>query len=220
MSNTPSVRTLAEGEPDHVAWCRTVEGLEALRAPDITMAILPRRPNPMVAAYLERRDVADFRCLRLDLPVRGAEATLTTSFDGMGLPAAFGRRAWAADITRLAGVFAAVVGTSWVRLRLERVENDACRLFHPDHVAARLVCTYHGPATQWLPEDAADRTGIGGGDNDRICRDWSRVSALEPFWVGLMKGQTWPGHAGGGLLHRSPPLSEGQWRMFMALDPV
>ncbi|GAB3451483.1 hypothetical protein GCM10027396_27760 [Insolitispirillum peregrinum] len=120
----------------------------------------------------------------------------------------------------MVAIVARLSGANAVKVRLDRITNNACRLFHPDNVSLRLVCTYRGPATQWLPKEACDRSGIGSGNNDAIVRDWSRVQSLRPFWVGVMKGERWPGHQGGGLLHRSPPLETGDWRMFLALDPV
>jgi hypothetical protein len=206
--------------PDHVAWCDTLADLAVLREPAITMAIHRREPDATIAAFLNQRSVLEFCCLRTEIWAQAAEAALADEMDRQGLAASFGRRAWIADLSRLIATFCQISGTSRALLRIERVTTDACWLFHPDHFPARMVCTYRGPATQWLPEDSADRCGIGQGDNDRICRDWSRVQTLQPFWVGLMKGETWPGHTGGGLLHRSPPLKSGEWRMFVALDPA
>lgn len=206
--------------PPHLAMAESLGGLDAILGPGITMAICPRRPDPAIAGFLAGPARSDFRCLRTKIGAIAAESQVDKALAQSGLPASFGRRALGTDIARLVAAFCRLSGANAVALRLDRVTDDACRLFHPDMVPVRLVCTYRGPATQWLPEEACDRSGIGKGDNDLICRDWARVQSLRPFWVGVMKGEHWPGHRGGGLLHRSPPLDSGDWRLFLALDPV
>ena len=41
-----------------------------------------------------------------------------------------------------------------------------CRRFHTDVNELRLLCTYSGPATLWLPEAAADRDAHHTGENN------------------------------------------------------
>ncbi|MEW8312966.1 MAG: DUF1826 domain-containing protein [Candidatus Thiodiazotropha taylori] len=42
---------------------------------------------------------------------------------------------------------------------------------------------------------------------------------FEPFWVGIMKGNAYPGNAGQGLVHRSPQISgSGKTRVLFCLD--
>jgi hypothetical protein len=105
------------------------------------------------------------------------------------LKAQLSRRAGAliADIGALAQLFAVVAGVRTVRLRLEHVDDDACRRFHVDAVRMRLLCTYAGPGTQW--QDAHGRL--------------HRMARLQ---VGLFKGSRHPS-GGAGILHRSPPVS-------------
>jgi len=95
--------------------------------------------------------------------------------------------ALAADIAALAHIFATVAGTRTVRLRLEHLNDDACRLFHVDAVRLRLLCTYAGLGTQW--QDAQGRL--------------HRMARLQ---VGLFKGSRHP-TCDPGILHRSPPVS-------------
>lgn len=212
--------SVAPFDISHVTWADSLDGLAAIRDCGTTMTIHPRVGDTAITTFLNHRALADFCCLRCEVHNVGAEVRIERELEREGLPAGFGRRAFCADIARLVTTFSRLSGASTVKLRLDRITDDACRLFHPDNVPVRLVCTYRGPATQWLPEDSCDRAGIGSGDNDTIVRDWSRVQSLRPFWVGVMKGERWPGHSGGGLLHRSPPLEENAWRMFLALDPA
>ncbi len=79
------------------------------------------------------------------------------------------------------------------------VEDDACRFWHVDRVALRLLCTYRGPATEWL-RPGGQMPGPGAAAEGR------RVRRLAPFDVAVMKGTGFaPGHAG--VAHRSPPVS-------------
>ena len=58
-----------------------------------------------------------------------------------------GVSALALDVGSLASIMARLTGRPYVRVRLERVNHNACRYFHVDRVAYRLVCTYRGPGT-------------------------------------------------------------------------
>jgi len=42
---------------------------------------------------------------------------------------------------------------------------------------------------------------------------------METGWVGLMKGEVFPGNQGLGLVHRSPPIADtGETRVLFCLD--
>jgi hypothetical protein len=116
------------------------------------------------------------------------------------------RSAFAADLHRLIGLFAGVAETMVVRVKLEVEREDRCRYFHTDHVGLRLLCTYLGPGTEWVPDDFVERAALGGGDNAAIVPDPHRVERLPPFWVGLFKGDLHPDCPGSGCIHRSPPI--------------
>jgi hypothetical protein len=127
------------------------------------------------------------------------------------------------DIQRLAGHFAAlasdVSAARAVTLRLEALHDDGCRRFHVDRVQLRLLCTYVGPGTEWLPHDQVDRAALPGHlPNEAILR-WGEPRRLEPFWVAILKGDLYPGAAGRGQVHRSPPIAAGDAaRLLLCLD--
>lgn len=127
--------------------------------------------------------------------------------------------AFAVELSGLARRFAGIAGREHVRLRLERVEDDGCRLFHADNLNLRMLCTYAGPGTQWIadeqvcreefglqgrtPEEAA--LAVAGGMADQI--------QTVPEWhVLVFKGRMWPGMEKSGLVHRSFPVSSTQSR--------
>jgi hypothetical protein len=116
------------------------------------------------------------------------------------------RSAFAAELRRLIGLFAGIAETTVVRVKLEVEREDRCRYFHTDRVGLRLLCTYRGPGTEWVPDDFVERAALGRGDNAAIVPDPHRVERLAPFWVGLFKGDLHPDCPGGGCIHRSPPI--------------
>lgn len=110
-----------------------------------------------------------------------------------------------------------LAGSQQIRIRLERINDHGCRLFHVDHIPFRLICTWHGAGTQWLPEHAVARDQLGTGSNQHVL-DWQAVEQIPSGAVAAMKGNTWPGEHGRGLIHRSPPACNDQPRLIMAVD--
>lgn len=210
ISQTPRYpRHLISDEP---------EDLHRIGEPDINLCLWRRTPLPVVAdelAHLQALDLPDIRC-----------RTSPTTFDedigallrGRGLdPFAF--RAWLADLRRLADRFFAVCEGPDVTARLETTDDDGCRRFHVDRIQLRLLCTYRGLGTEWLTNEQVDRDAQGNGaPNERIIR-FGEPSRFQPFWVGILKGDAYPGNAGRGLVHRSPPIAgSGQTRLLFCLD--
>jgi hypothetical protein len=121
------------------------------------------------------------------------------------------------DLSCVAGHFFNVSQGSDAKFRLLTTDADDCRRFHVDTRDLRLLCTYRGPGTQWLRNAQVDREALRrGAPNEDIIRS-GEPSEIEPFWVGIMKGE----HRGegSGLVHRSPPLAgSGQTRVLFCLD--
>ncbi len=126
---------------------------------------------------------------------------------------------WRIDLGRLAELFFRICEGRDVTLRLETTEDDGCRRFHVDRTHLRLLCTYRGPGTEWLTDAQVDRVAqASGAPNDSIIRV-GEPSQFAPFWVGVLKGDAYPGNAGHGLVHRSPPIAgSGQTRVLFCLD--
>ena len=102
------------------------------------------------------------------------------------------------DIAALTRLFADIGGLRSVDVRLETVKGDACWKFHVDQVAFRLICTYSGPGTQYVPPECG-RQAIA------QQRDYTGpVAMLEAYDVAVFKGAQASGHDG--IVHRSPPI--------------
>jgi hypothetical protein len=138
-----------------------------------------------------------------------------------------GAEAWLADIEHLVELFRDLFEPEGLGLRLRTLEKAMCPRFHVDKVPVRLVCTYGGPGTEWLPNDAADRAKLGHGAcglpdaKSGLILDPAAVRSMPAHAVGLLKGTLWEGNAGRGAIHRSPkPTPEQPRRLLLTLDPL
>jgi hypothetical protein len=108
----------------------------------------------------------------------------------------------AKDIAELANRFAGVMAVNAVRVRLERVDTNACKKIHTDYTYVRLITTYAGPGTDFAPHGAED-----------CC-----LERVPTGWIGLFKGRTYaPDHPT--RFHRSPPVGDtGEKRLVLVID--
>lgn len=186
--------------------------LRTILDPGITLAIWTRPPPlRLLEATEPLAATAPFCRVAKDRPDRLAAALVA---DLPLEPCA--RTRLATDIARLSRLFAALLGAAAVHGRLEAIDGPACRLFHADHVGLRLLCTYAGAGTEWVADEAVDRARLG--DNRAAIRDPVAVRRLPRFAVAILKGHTWPGNAGRGIVHRSPDASPDRPRLLLCLD--
>lgn len=114
------------------------------------------------------------------------------------------------DLQDLAACFAAITGRDVVQLRLSGVAGDSCKHFHADAIGLRLLCTYRGAGTEWLPlaGPAAAREAAAAP---------RRANRLPTGSVALLKGEAMA--AGAGCVHRSPPRGpRDPARLLLTLD--
>jgi hypothetical protein len=126
-------------------------------------------------------------------PVTSAIAGL----DGIALPLLH-------DIERLTERFVRLMGCDTVRLRLEGVTGDACWKIHSDYTDVRLITTYSGPGTQYIPYGRP--------------ADEAELVDMPTGWVGLFKGRNFHAeHAP--CMHRSPQIgATGEKRLVLVVD--
>ncbi|WP_394203060.1 DUF1826 domain-containing protein [Shewanella waksmanii] len=129
-----------------------------------------------------------------------------------------------ADITELVDMFCCLFELNQVGLRIAVIEGVMCPRFHVDKVPCRLVTTYHGVATEWLPNHAVDRSKLGHGSNGLADAESGlygadcQIEQLSYGDVALLKGQSWLGNEDTALVHRSPINTAGGARLLMTLD--
>lgn len=128
------------------------------------------------------------------------------------------------DIALLVDMFCCLFDLKLAGLRLSTLDKAMCPKFHVDRVPCRLVTTYHGCATQWLPNTKVNRNKLGlvsAGKTDEtsgLFKSIEDINNLHKGDVALLKGELWQGNEGKGLIHRSPCVSSGQKRLFLSLD--
>jgi len=208
----------AEAGAAHAVSGTASEILQAIRRPGVTLAVWRRTVPAALAAFAEGASAMP-PLVRCTVRPAGAAPGLAAALAPVLPGPDFGQRLLVNDLAHLVRLFADAAGAWSVAVRLERLDTDACRVFHADFVGIRLLCTYAGPGTQWLPNRSAVRAALGSGDNAAICPRPDAIRALPRFAVGLFKGDAWPGNRGNGIVHRSPPVAgTGQTRLLACLD--
>lgn len=130
------------------------------------------------------------------------------------------------NIAELVDMFCCLFGLTHAGLRLIAMDRAMCPKFHADRVPCRLITTYQGLATEWLPHQVVDRTKLGLGSNGQsdsesgLFQNPSDIQQLRCGDVALLKGESWEGNENAGLVHRSPTLSAGEYRLLLTLDFV
>ncbi|MEM9532601.1 MAG: DUF1826 domain-containing protein [Pseudomonadota bacterium] len=199
-----------------------------------------RGTTPAVLADIFRRDINIAIWQRkLDDELRAAVATFLASNpqfetllavspdDALGrLRSALGRAAPTAFVHNIADLvyhFCSLLELGDIRLRLATLDRAMCPRFHVDMLHCRLLTTYHGAATEWLPHAAVDRSKLGPRSSAQsdlaagLYRSESDIQRLNCGDVALLKGERWAGNANAGLVHRSPQVPEGK-RLLLTLD--
>ncbi|MDQ1157600.1 hypothetical protein QE385_001927 [Sphingomonas sp. SORGH_AS 950] len=180
--------------PDHVRLGRDSSVLGTIDDPAVTLAIWER------ASPLPRPDLAEFPALRFAADAGSVAAKVRAALAD-AVPQDW--HDWLArDVETLARLYATLTGEDRVEVRIERVTGNGCWKFHADYVALRMITTYCGQATQWLPHGADPQ---------------SAPRALAPGDVGLFKGRERAGDRA--IIHRSPPIAgSAEDRLLLVID--
>lgn len=194
------------------AWtCLSPKDLAGIARPEVSIAVWLRPIDEWLARIVDALPAEALPHLRIEqLPVKDAAVELQSAIANR-------RRALHPlldDIVTLVALYRDLTGLDTVRLRLERVGDDACRYFHTDRVRLRLLCTYRGPGTEWVPDRFVRRDGRGCSVEPQP----EQVRSLRRFDVGLLKGAAWPPpHRP--CMHRSPPIAgTGVARLLLCID--
>lgn len=130
------------------------------------------------------------------------------------------------NISRLVEMFCNLFEIERVGLRLASIDRAMCPKFHVDKLPCRLITTFQGVATEWLPHESVDRSKLGLGSNGKpdnesgIFTNPKDIQRLAIGDVALLKGELWEDNENAGLVHRSPTVPEGQSRLVLTLDFV
>lgn len=206
---------------------RHLADLASIYEPDINLCIIEREPELEIERFVHS-------LLAAAKPFEGARTIRFEHFDGRDLlPAAYRETvakgdAWRRDVVGLTALFCDLFEVESVGLRWRLLDKPMCPRFHTDFVPVRMVCTYGGPGTEWLPEHAVDRRRLGAGaggmpdESSGLIRNTAAVNRMPPYAIALMKGERWEGNEGRGAVHRSPRLADGEdaRRLLLTMDLI
>jgi len=128
------------------------------------------------------------------------------------------------DIAELVDMFCYLFDLKRAGLRLTALDRAMCPRFHVDNVPCRLVTTYQGIATEWLPHDVVNREKLGTGNGglpdhqSGLYTEQSDIQQLKAGDVALLKGERWQDNENAGLVHRSPAVKSAERRLLLTLD--
>ncbi|MFM2092592.1 MAG: hypothetical protein RLZZ127_3081 [Planctomycetota bacterium] len=198
--------------------CPDADGLADLVTGDGNLRVWQRRLPEPFRAWVESVDPDRLADLDAAGPIPDALAQLDAQIAALPGPAA-ATGWWRVDVRRLVAAWARASRSAAVHIQIEVVRGDQCRKFHTDLVRMRLLCTYRGPGTEWLPDAAVRRNRLGAqGGNGDIVADPAAVRRAGTgdalLFLGDLHDPWRPG-----LVHRSPPIAgTGAVRVLLRID--
>jgi hypothetical protein len=135
--------------------------------------------------------------------------------------------AFYADIHQVLDMFCCLFDAKILGLRINTLEHAMCPRFHTDNVAIRLITTYYGLATEWLPDQLSNRVALGTAfasqinTTGAITASERHIQRMAAGDVALFKGELWEGNEGRGIIHRSPaPTTQQPKRLVVTCDLI
>ena len=196
-------------------------GLSEIFAAEKSVAVWQRDSIADLSGYFELvsnslkvglRDVYSIENLRQHLAER--------------LPDAAGKQQAIDDIHMLADMLTCLFDCQQVGLRLVTLTSAMCPRFHVDHIPVRLVCTYVGAGTEWVPNDTL-RTLTSDASEVKLSAELveqaqksTEIQQLRSFDVALLKGSAWSNSIGNAAIHRSCGVNHNATRVLLTLDPM
>ncbi|MFC3122613.1 DUF1826 domain-containing protein [Agaribacter flavus] len=199
----------------------TAINLSEIFSPKVSVAVWTRDEDPQLNRYFN--DVFQ----QLGMGLRGVFSmdVLKQELNKL-LPESDGKEVAIEDIYLLSDMLTCLFDCDSVGMRIAPLTSAMCPNFHVDNIPVRLVNTYLGDGTQWLPNENIHanpsnntsahsvKTPFGRGYNN------SEIQQLKPFDVALLKGQAWEGHEDMAAVHRSCKVEPNGKRVLLTLDPL
>ena len=118
---------------------------------------------------------------------------------------------WLNDMAEVCRIFCILEKIDTVSFHLGT--QRSCRRYHIDNVPRRMLVTYAGKGTEWIPDEAADRNAFKSGEpNEKIIKDKSALQFINPWDVAVFRGGP------NGVLHRTPDAALNGPSILMKLD--
>ncbi len=118
---------------------------------------------------------------------------------------------WINDIAYLCKIFSDILNTSTISMWLG--SKRGCKRYHIDNVPQRLLVTYSGEGTEWLPDEAGDKTAyLNDEPNEKILKNYKKKQFVNEWDIAIFKGGS------EGLLHRTPDSALKENSILLRLD--
>ncbi|MCS6885466.1 MAG: DUF1826 domain-containing protein [Acidobacteriota bacterium] len=127
------------------------------------------------------------------------------------------------DIKALLKIYSELTKCRQARIRFLSLDKPMCPGFHTDTLVLRMICTYIGTGTEWLPDEHVDRRYLGNyqqleDQENPLILDVSQIKRMPLYAVGLLKGSRY-GSDTLGVVHRSPTWSSvPYYRLVVSID--
>ncbi|MCB1744705.1 MAG: DUF1826 domain-containing protein [Gammaproteobacteria bacterium] len=201
--------------------------LAAIHEPDVELVSIERPQctglEALAKALDQRRRALQLR-VQLQADQDPAEL-LAAALAESSLP---GQDELGEELRLLSGVLYELLGCRGVGLRLLTLRQPMCPRFHVDRIPCRLLVTWGGPATEYVPDRFLERPLLA---SKRLpLRPGGQVRRLQPNAISLLKGSLWASSetADGdvdrrprrcqGVAHRSPTVPDH--RLLLSMDPI
>jgi hypothetical protein len=104
-------------------------------------------------------------------------------------------------------------------ISLSLVSGIPCTKLHADFLPLRLICTYLGPGTIFLPKESTRYTCLNAGSaNKRVLVKGKPSLQAEPFEILLLKGRKFNKGEMKPCAHRSPEVFNSDKRLVLKVD--
>jgi hypothetical protein len=142
-----------------------------------------------------------------------------------GLKSYFGTRclqphSLVADVIFILTLFDEIASSGSYRISLETVSSDMCRRFHCDMNELRLLCTYVGKGTLWVPDEAVNRAALQALEDDsKIVSDKNLIQQASSGEVLILKGALYGSQGTKAIVHKSPEIErKKEQRLVLRID--
>ncbi len=189
----------------------SAEQLGLVQKPETSLVLWQRHVPEEVHDWLGKLALLPAEDIRFTVKPEAFEEVFNPKLAHLKLPKGVGALWLIDDIAGLVNAFAKTTGASRVEVRLEWVSGDACWKFHRDYVTYRLVTTYWGLGTEWVPPQWSRQAIV---DQQNYAGPLETLRAGE---VAMFKGCR--NNPEAGIVHRSPSMSrKGGTRLFLCLN--
>ena len=92
---------------------------------------------------------------------------------------------WINDIAHLCKIFSDIQNTNSISMWLG--SKRGCKRYHIDNVPQRLLVTYSGEGTEWLPDDAGDKIAyLNGEPNEKILKNSKKKQFVNEWDIAII----------------------------------